>query len=398
MKKNNALLLTLICFITYTIGLGQEAETPEEEGYKFTTINNIKASPVKDQYKSGTCWSFAATSYLESELIRLGYEPLDISEMYFVNHSYREKANRYVRLHGSANFGPGGQAHDVLNVVKSHGFVTETEYPGLLKGEQKHLHGELDAVLKGYLAALIKKEDGKLSSVWPDAYSSLLNVYLGPVTENPAGSDKIRSKELYPRFNPDEYVELTSYSHHPFYEMFDLEIPDNWSHDQYYNLPVDELLEVINSAVKNGYTVCWDGDVSDKGFSHSNGVAIVPDKNVTTLDGTERSRWEKLSEREKNAELYTFKQPGDEKKISQEMRQEAFNSLQATDDHLMHITGIVTDQNGTVYYTTKNSWASNSNKTGGYLNMSESYIRLNTIAVMVHKDAIPKAIRKKLNM
>jgi bleomycin hydrolase len=398
MKKNNALLLTLICILTYTIGLSQEAETPKEEGYKFTTIKNIKASPVKDQYKSGTCWSFAATSYLESELIRLGYDTLDISEMYFVNYAYREKAIRYVRLHGSANFGPGGQAHDVLNVVKSHGFVTETEYPGLLKGEQKHIHGELDAVLQGYLTALIKKEDGKLSSVWPEAYNAILNVYLGPVNDKSAGSDKIRLKQLYPRFNPDDYVELTSYNHHPFYETFDLEVPDNWSHDLYYNLPVDEMMEVINSAVKNGYTVCWDGDVSDKGFSHGNGVAIVPDKDVAALDGTERSRWEKLSEREKNAELYTFKQPGAEKKISQEMRQEAFNSLQATDDHLMHITGMVTDQNGTVYYTTKNSWAANSNKSGGYLNMSESYLRLNTIAIMVHKDAIPQAIRRKLKI
>jgi bleomycin hydrolase len=398
MKKINALLLTLICFTTYSIGLSQEAETPKEEGYQFKTIKNIKASPVKDQYKSGTCWSFAATSYLESELIRLGYDTLDISEMYFVNYTYREKANRYVRMHGNTNFSPGGQAHDVLNVVKSHGFATESEYPGLLKGEQKHIHGELDAVLKGYLSALVKKEDGKLSSVWPEAYNAILNAYLGPVNEMSAGYDKTPSKELYPRFNPDDYVELTSYNHHPYYETFDLEIPDNWSHDLYYNLPLDEFLEVMNSAVKNGYTVCWDGDVSDKGFSHSNGVAIVPDKNVATLDGTERSRWEKLTEKEKTGELYSFKKPGTEKTITQEMRQEAFNSLQSTDDHLMHITGMVTDQNGTVYYTTKNSWAASSNKFGGYLNMSESYVRLNTIAIMVHKDAIPQAIRRKLKI
>ncbi len=398
MKRKNTLLLTLVCIMTYASGVGQEAETPKQEGYKFTTIKTIPASPVKDQYKSGTCWSFATTSFIESELLRMGYDTLDISEMFFVNHVYREKADKYVRLHGSANFGPGGQAHDVMNVVKEFGFATEAEYPGLLKGEQKHKQGELDAVLKGYLDALIKNEDGKLSQVWPDAFNAIVSAYLGPITEKSAGNDLNRLKELYPRFNANDYVELTSYSHHPFYEKFDLEIPDNWSHDQYYNLPMDELVEVINAAIKNGYSVCWDGDVSDKGFSHSNGVAIVPDKNTSSMEGTERLRWEKLTEREKSAELYNFKQPGAEKTISQEMRQEAFNDFQATDDHLMHFTGMVQDQNGTVYYITKNSWAANSNNFGGYLNISEPYVKLNTIAIMVHKDALPGNLKKKLKL
>jgi bleomycin hydrolase len=397
MIKNITLLLTLSGFMACSISVAQETDPPVNEGFRFTTLKTIPASPVKDQYKSGTCWSFAATSFVESELLRLGYDTLDISEMFFVNHAYRDKANRYVRLHGSANFGPGGQAHDVLNVVKQYGFITEAEYPGLLKGEPKHKHGELDAVLKAYLDAVIKNQDGKLSLVWPDACNSLLDVYMGPLPESP-DPEKIQSEKLYPRFKPEDYVELTSYAHHPFYTFFDLEIPDNWSHDHYFNLPAGELYAVAEYAIKNGFSVCWDGDVSDKGFSHSNGVAIVPDKDLKASEGTERLLWEKLTEKEKNAELYNFKNPGKEKEISQEMRQEAFDNYQASDDHLMHLTGLVSDQNGNNYFITKNSWAANSNSTGGYLNMSKAYFMLNTIAIMIHKDAIPDAIRRKLKI
>lgn len=395
MMKINLLVLSLSCLFAFTQVNGQDTETPEEGGYKFTEIKSNPATPIKDQYRSGTCWSFATTSFIESELLRLGYDVTDISEMFFVYHAYIDKAYRYIRLHGSSNFGPGGQAHDVMNVIKKYGFATESEFPGLLKGEEKHKHGELDAALKAYLDVVISNKDGKLSQVWPVAYTALLNAYLGDAE---ALSAEKSSKKLFPRFNPDDYVELTSYSHHPYYTKFDLEVPDNWSHDTYYNLPVDELVSVINYAINNGFTVCWDGDVSDKGFSHSNGVAIIPDRDVTAMEGTERARWEKLTEKEKNSELYTFKVPGAEKKITQEMRQAAFDNFQATDDHLMHFTGMVKDQNGTIYYVTKNSWAANSNEWGGYLNISEAYVRLNTIAVMVHKDAIPASVKKQLKL
>jgi bleomycin hydrolase len=395
MKKINLLALSLSCFLVFTQVSGQETKTPKVDGYKFTEIKTNPATPVKDQYRSGTCWSFATTSFVESELLRLGYDITDISEMFFVYHAYIDKAYRYIRLHGSSNFGPGGQAHDVMNVIKKYGLVTESKFPGLLKGEDKHKHGELDAALKAYLDVVISNKDGKLSQVWPTAYVALLNAYLGDAGSISAEKS---SKKQYSRFNPDDYVELTSYNHHPFFTRFDLEVPDNWSHDSYYNLPVDDLVSVISYAINSGYTVCWDGDVSDKGFSHSNGVAIIPEKDITAMEGTERARWEKLSEKEKNSELYSFKEPGSEKKISQEMRQDAFDNFQATDDHLMHFTGMVKDQNGTIYYVTKNSWAANSNEWGGYLNISEAYVRLNTIAVMLHKDAIPPALKKQLKL
>lgn len=376
-------------------------DTIKEEGYRFTPVHENAATRVKDQNKSGTCWSFAATSFIESELLRISRDTFDLSEMFFVNHAYREKAEKYVRLHGSANFGPGGQAHDALNTVKKYGFVAENNFPGNITGEEKHNHAELDKVLKAYLDAVIDNKEGRISQVWPDAFNAILSAYMKPLPENQPVQGKTETPLSFAKntgFNPDDYIELTSYTHHPFYTKFELEIPDNWSHDLYYNLPVDEIIEVMEYAVTNGYTVCWDGDVSDKGFSHRNGVAVVPDKNLAGVDGTERSRWEKLSEREKSAELYSFKSPGAEKKITAEMRQEAFNNYQATDDHLMHMTGTMKDQLGTLYFKTKNSWAAESNKSGGYLNISEAYVRLNTIAIMVHKNAIPSNIRKKLDL
>ena len=398
MNKHIIAVAILLISMSFSVS-GQD--TVKEEGYLFTVIKENAASPVKDQHKSGTCWSFAATSFIESELLRAGNDTLDLSEMFFVHHAYTDKANRFVRLHGSANFGPGGQAHDVLNIVKKYGFATETTYPGLIRGEEKHKHSELDKTLKAYLDAVIDNKEGKLSQVWPDAFEAILSAYLTPLpTHLTLGGKEVTPIEFAKNsgFDPDDYIELTSYSHHPFYSKFELEIPDNWSHDLYYNVPADELIEVMNYAIEKGFTVCWDGDVSDKGFSHSNGVAVIPEKELSGMDGTERSRWEKLTDREKNAELYSFKSPGTEKKISAAMRQEAFDSYQATDDHLMHITGLVKDQNGTLYYKTKNSWAGDSNKSGGYLNMSEAYVKLNTTAILIHRNALPAGIKKKLGI
>lgn len=370
------------------------AQEATDSSYIFKTIADVPATPVKDQHRSGTCWAFAGISFLEAEVLRISDEETDLSEMFIVRHAYSQKGLKYVRLHGSSNFGPGGQGHDVINVVREFGVIPENEYQGLEIGEEKHNHGEMDAVLQGFLDAVVKRRGGKLSPVWFDAYNAILDVYLGKI---PVAFDGISySNDL--GINADDYVELTSYSIYPFYEQVLLEIPDNWSDDLYYNLPIDALMEVVNHALENGYSICWDGDVSDRGFSHKNGVAIVPEKDVESLDGTERERWEKLTEAEKSKELYSFDKPGTEKHIDQSMRQEHFDNYSSTDDHLMHLTGIVKDQNGTVYYITKNSWDDDSNDKGGYLNMSESYLRLNTVAIMVHKDALPKDLREKIGL
>ena len=360
-----------------------------EEKYVFTVTHENPATSVKDQYRSGTCWSFGAISFFESELIRLGAGELDLSEMYYVNLAYRGKAEKYMRLHGTGNFGPGGQAHDVLNGIKKHGLVTVKEYPGIIPGETSHNHSELNSVLEGFLKGLVSSRSEKLSKAWENAYAGILDAYLGPLPKN-GGQTNVKG------FNPDDYIEIVSYTHHPFYSWFSLEIPDNWSQDKYFNLPLDEMMSVIFSALENGYTVCWDGDVSDKGFSHANGLAILPEKDLKSLEGSEQAKWEALTQKDKNAQLFQFNKPGKEKQITQEMRQEAFDNHASTDDHLMHVTGITTDQQGTRYLITKNSWAANSNKTGGYLNISEAYARLNTVNVMIHKNALPENIRKKL--
>lgn len=386
-----------IIFALCSLNLHAQDTITKPEGYIFTVRNEVKTTPVKNQFRSGTCWSFATVSFVETELLRMGKPEVDLSEMFYVRHAYEKKAERYVRMHGSSNFGPGGQAHDVINIIATHGLVPENDYPGLLKGETQHVHGELDAGLQGYLDAVIKAKSGKLSQVWPEAVTALLDVYLGKLPEKLSvkGNPTPLTFAKNEGFNPDDYVEITSYTHHPYYTAFSLEIPDNWSNDNYYNVPLDDLYQIMKYALENGYSFCWDGDVSERGFSHAKGVAIVPEKNIESLEGTERSRWEKLSEKDKQSELYSFDKPGYEKMITPEMRQLAFNNHQATDDHLMHITGLVTDQNGTNYFITKNSWADNSNDMGGYLNMSEAYVKLNTIAIMVHKNAVPDDIRKK---
>jgi len=349
--------------------------------YKFKNVKEIKNTPVEDQQATGTCWSFATTSFIEAELIRMGKEPLDLSEMYFVRYAYLDKADNYIRLHGSANFGQGGQAHDVMNTVKKYGFVPEDIYKGLNYGSDIHDHSELVSVLKGFLDGLIKIR--KPSQVWDEAYTSILDTYLGAEVKSFNYKGKSYTSSEFARnlsFDPENYVELTSYSHAPFYSEFVLEVPDNWSFDSYYNIPIDDLVKIMDNALDKDYTVCWDGDVSEKGFSHTNGVAVVP-------------------EEVKPGDTETISlAPIKERIITQELRQECFNNFSTTDDHLMHLTGTAEDQDGKRFYLTKNSWGEKSNTLGGKLYMSVPYIRLHTIAIMVNKDAIPGDIKMKLGI
>jgi len=397
--------LFLLACITATLNVspthlyGQENDA--DTAYIFETLAEIPHTTVKDQHRSGTCWSFAGIAFLEAEVMRINGRETDLSEMFIVHNAYADKGLKYVRMHGSSNFGPGGQGHDVINVLADYGIVPESVYAGLEIGEEKHNHGEMDAVVQGFLDAVIKKRGGKLSPKWFEAYNAILDIYLGPI---PASFED-EGKEMTPityaeslEINAEDYIEFTSYSIYPFYEMVNLEIPDNWSGNLYYNIPLDEFMEVINASLEGGYSICWDGDVSDRGFSHRNGIAILPEKKVDNLSGTERERWEKLTESEKGKELYAFKIPGDEKIVDQDMRQEHFDNYTSTDDHLMHLTGIVEDQHGTRYYITKNSWDDDSNDKGGYLYMSDAYLRLNTVAIMIHKDAVPEKIAKKFGL
>lgn len=394
MKKT---ALTIILLIA---GFSLMAQT-EDSTYRFKTIYEVEATSVKDQHRSGTCWSYAATSFIESELLRLGHPAMDLSEMFFVRDAYLAKARNYVQMHGNVGFSPGGQAHDVIHTVRKHGMVPEEAYSGLQYGLDNHNHSELHSLLEAQVKVIAKSKAGKINPGWMNVIEATLDEYLGEVPQHITFNDEQITPKAFAThtgINPDDYVEITSYTHHPFYEPFRLEVPDNWTYDDYHNVPVYDLMAIIEHAFANGYSVCWDGDVSEKGFSHNNGVAIVPAKMLSDASGTEKSKWSELTEEEKQKMMYSFEGPVEEQHISQEDRQEAFALHQSTDDHLMHLTGIVEDQNGTKYYITKNSWNDDSNDNGGYLNMSESYVRLHTIAIMVHKDAIPKKVRRKLSL
>ena len=388
-------ITTFVLIFLSVMGVEAQSDTIKDVGYQFDTIAVVPTTMVKNQYKSGTCWSFATTSFVETEIMRIDHKKLDLSEMYFVYYAYQSKADSYVRLHGLANFGPGGQAHDVMNVIRHKGMLTEKDFQAYIPGFSNHVHGEMDNVLKGFVEDVVKNPSGHLSDAWQPAFTSILNSYLGNPDTLLDKAIKLRQET---KFNPDDYIEITSYQYKPYYKAFRLEVPDNWSFSDYYNIPLDEMMSLIQDALKNGYSVCWDGDVSNHGFSYAHALAIVPETEIKNLQGSEQSKWQKMSKKELLKDMYSFQEPVPEKIITSAMRQEAFNNYLVTDDHLMHLTGLLKAQNGNYFYLTKNSWAGDSNKDGGYLNMSDAYLRLNTIAIMVHKDALPKKLRKKLGL
>ncbi|PWB07484.1 aminopeptidase [Paramuribaculum intestinale] len=384
-----------VSFISLLLAMSVSAQT-----YDFTVTDSVAVTPVKNQASSGTCWCFATASFLESELLRKGKGEHDLSEMFIVRQKLINQLNDNYLRRGRGNIGQGSLSHTFLNAYNQVGIVPEEVYSGINYDSPRHNHGEMMAMLEAVAGVALKAK--KRSPQYDAMVKSVLDTYLGPLPETFTYRGKTYTPKSFAEslgINTSDYVELTSFTHHPYYEAFELEVPDNWEHARQYNLPLDELMDVIDGALRSGYSVCWDGDVSERGFRFANGVAINPDvRDLSRYSAADSAVFAPLTEAQRLDSVMTFSRPYLEIVVTPEVRQEGFESFVTTDDHLMHLTGLAKDQNGTKYYVTKNSWGTDRNGFGGYLNMSESFVRAKTIYVMLHKDALPVALRKRLGI
>ncbi|MFW6128750.1 MAG: aminopeptidase C [Candidatus Aminicenantaceae bacterium] len=372
------IIVSMVAVVLVFLPVNLQAKE-KAKAYQFTITSEVKHTPVKDQARTGTCWCFSTVSFIESEAMRLGAESMDLSEMFIVYHNYQKKAENYVQMHGTANFGQGGLSHDVMSRLKENGIVPESAYDGMNLDLNYHDHSEMFRVLKGIVDGVIDSRRPTIQ--WKAAFVGALNAYLG----TPPKSFEYEGKTHTPRsfseekilINPDDYVELTSFTYAPFYSQCILKVPDNWIYnDDFYNVPLDDLEQMADYALKNGFSVVWDGDVSEKYISSRNrGYAILPKDEIKG----------------------SIKEPVKEIQVTQSNRQENFDSYRTTDDHLMHIVGLAEDQNGNVYYYIKNSGGPEG-VYEGYLYMSKPYYRMKTTAIMVHKDAIPPSLKEKLGI
>lgn len=379
MKKQ--LLYLLLAFLVVLPSAAQKkgpsVKSEAPAAFRFTPVVALATTPVKDQAGTGTCWCFGTTSFIESELLRMGKGEYNLSEMWVVRNNYVDRIRDNFEKQGKGNLGEGSLPHDYMIEFAKVGVVPDEVYTGLNYSMPRHNHGELNSMINA--VAKVPVERRRESDQYLNIVDAVLDTYLGkkPETFSYKGvgyTPKSFAKSL--GINPEDYIELTSFKFIPFYKQGVVPVPDNWRMAKLYNVPLDELTAIMDNALNNGFTVDWDGDVSEKGFSHRNGYAIIPE--------TEKSTGYTADDKELT--------------ITQDIREKGYEDKTTTDDHTMHITGMVKDQNGKKYYITKNSWGSESNSNGGYLNMSENYVRAKTILIMVHKDAIPADIKSKLGI
>lgn len=380
----------LILFSSATLFFSAQEKTNKKESeYKFTTLKNLEATPVQNQNQTSTCWSFSSLSFFESEMIRMGKgKDYNLSEMYVVRKAYSLKADNYIRMHGKTNFGEGGGFPDVLAVIKNYGIVPEEVYTGKKDSNAPHNHHILETTLQNILQPAALDATQKIDfSFMHNSVNAICDEFLGKAPEKFDYKGKSYTPKSYAQatgINPDDYVFLTSFTHHPFYSQFVLEVPDNWNWALNYNLPLNELQEVMTNAINTGYTFAWAADVSEKGFLFKDGLAIVPESPIAIMSDDEKKNLTILPQKQLN--------------ITQELRQEAFDNYDTQDDHGMHMVGTVKDQNGTLYYLVKNSWGKERNQCDGYFYASESYVLYKTTSIMLHKKAIPASIAKKLGI
>lgn len=356
-----------------------------KEGFKFTHVIDLGTTSVKNQGSSGTCWSYSANSFLESEMIKNKKTPVELSQLFTARCAYIEKAKNYVRMHGAVSLGEGGAFHDVINMYRKYGTVPRSVYSGLNYGTKNNKLGEMSAITEAMLPAIVKNANGKLTQNWLTAYTATVDAYLGKAPESFEYNGKVYTPQTFAKevvgLNADDYIEISSFNDHPFYKSFTLLVPDNWDFNQVQNVKINELTDIIDNALKTGYTVAWAADVSEKSFSWANGVAFVPSKPFEEMTATEKTDM--------------FNGPKPEMNVTQEARQEAFDNYQTTDDHGMHIVGLAKDQNGKEYYIVKNSWGE-SNDYKGYLYVTKEYVKYKSTCILVNKKAIPATLKKQM--
>ncbi|MDE6483454.1 MAG: C1 family peptidase [Rikenellaceae bacterium] len=380
----------------------KKEQPKEEQGYVFTDVKINPITDVRNQARSGTCWCFSTMAVLESDALKHGKaeQNIDLSEMWVVRHAYLEKILKYVRMHGKAELGQGGNAHDVPNMIEKYGIVPESVYPGLNYGTDSHVHGEVDGVLKAYADVIVSNPNRTLTTAWIEGVEGILDAYFGKRPETFEIDGKTYTPRSYAEelgFTNSDYIDVTSFSHHPFGEMFALEIPDNWAWGLSYNVPVDDMMAMLDEALENGYTVCWGSDVSEKGFAYTKGFAVLPETDIKAMDNNEQQRWVALTPAERDAQMYKFDKPVPEKKVTQQMRQEMFDNYTTTDDHGMQIFGIAKDQNGNKFYKVKNSWGT-SQLYGGCFYVSAPFVAAKTTNLSFNKNALSQATRDKFGI
>ena len=389
--KIKTFILSALCLLAATGAFAQNAAE-----YEFTTIKELPVTSIKNQANSGTCWCFSALSFVESEIIRTKGVEVDLSEMFVVGKSYRDRAVKYVRLDGHLNFAAGSSFGDVFHVIEDYGIVSQESMPGLNYGTDKPLHNELDAALKGYVDAIASVPNRKLTTAWLNGFDGIVAAYFGEYPETFSVDGKEYTPEQYREalgIDVNDYINLTSFTHHPFYSQFVIEVPDNWRWDTAYNLPIEELMEVAYEAIEKGYTFAW-GSCLPRGKFTRDGLATMPIEQKKAGAGSDQERWVGKSAEEKaeaKAEL------PEEITVTQEMRQDGYDRKTITDDHGMHIFGLAKDQNGNKFFMVKNSWGV-TGKYDGVWYASDAFVRLNTLNIVVHKDALSKDIKKKLGI
>lgn len=403
MKK---ILVVLSAFLAAGLAANAQKAKVDFPEYKFTTVLENPVTSIKDQHRSGTCWAYSAISFVESEVIRINNitDPEkypDFSEFFVVSHSYSDRADKYVMLDGNLTFGAGSQGEDVLDVIRLYGLVPQAEMTGMNYGSDLPAQSELDAVLRAYVEAVVKNPNRVLTTAWKRGFQAILDEYLGEYPKTFVVDGVEYTPESYRdalNFNPDDYVTLTSYTHHPFYTYFPFEVADNWRWDQFYNVPIDEMMEILDYALENGYTISWGADVSEPGFTRD-GLAILVDVSASNNSGSDQERWVGKSEDKQAKAKAKAKKAGKNNPIvelvpTQETRQTGFMNKTITDDHGMQIYGIAKDQWGGKYYLVKNSWG----ETGKYKGVwyaSEAFVKGQTLDIAIHKSALPKEFVEK---